>query len=203
MPNGAGRSGGIDPPHSLEDLAARLADARREIEEVRGVADALVLTLQGVIGALDVQIPGVAGRLHGLLSRAHEETPSGIWPGETSARTRARERLRTSLRDFVQEVANRATTPGLRGAFSARCQKLLADIESVLGFRPKTFDGKDAVDVARGLVLGKTSSVFERLREKNRLDLTIEHIILNEPEWAPLFEDAHRARAAARLAGDR
>ena len=118
-------------------------------------------------------------------------------------RTRAREKIRTSLRDYIQMVANRPLTPDLRPVFSARCQKLVADIGSVLGFRPKTFDGKDAVDVARGLVLGRTSSIFQRLREKNRLDLTIEHIILNEPEWAPLFEDDHHEAARARLAGDR
>ena len=100
-------------------------------------------------------------------------------------------------------VANRPLTPDLGAAFSARCQKLVADIGSVLGFRPRTFDGQDAVDVARGLVLGRTSSIFQRLRDKNRLDLTIEHIILNEQEWAPLFEDVHHEAARARLAGDR
>ena len=111
-------------------------------------------------------------------------------------------RFEAAFHDYIQMVANRRLSPDLRATFSARCQKLVADIESVLGFRPRTFDGKDAVDVARGLVLGRTSSIFQRLRDKNRLDLTIEHIILNEPEWVTLFEDAHHEAARARLGGD-
>lgn len=187
-------------PDTIEGLVARFAEARREIQEVRGAVDALVVTLQGVIGTLDGETPGAADRLHDLLSHARQETRSDPWPDESPARTRAREQLRSSLLTYIRMVADRPSTD-LRSSFSARCQRLVADIEPVLGFRPRVFDGKDAVAVAGGLVLGKTSGVFRQLQEKRRLDLTIEHIIVNEPEWLPLFEDVHRSAANARLAG--
>ena len=90
----------------------------------------------------------------------------------------------------------------LGAEFHARCQQLVEDIECVLRFRPKTFDDGDPVETAKGLVLGRTSSIFLRLKEKGRPDLTIEHIIAEERKWDVFFSNTHRNAARARLRGD-
>lgn len=57
----------------------------------------------------------------------------------------------------------------------------------------------EGVVVARNLINSSTpSDGYTALWERERLDLTVEYLVL-EPQWAPLFTDDERKRSRKRL----
>ena len=74
---------------------------------------------------------------------------------------------------------------------------------SQFGYRPTRFrqmvNREGGWEAARTLLRSETlSDGFARLWEENRLDLTVEALVLREP-WRRLFTDAELAQAARRL----
>jgi hypothetical protein len=57
---------------------------------------------------------------------------------------------------------------------------------------------KGGVAAVRGLVYGRPAAGFAFLREKRRLDLSVENLILQQ-EWADLFSDRDRLAACQKL----
>ena len=57
---------------------------------------------------------------------------------------------------------------------------------------------KGGVAAVRDLVYGGATAGFAFLRDKHRLDLSVENLIL-EPEWADLFSDRDKLAACQKL----
>lgn len=73
-----------------------------------------------------------------------------------------------------------------------------------LGYYPARFlqalERKGAVPYAKELVsTGDLQSGLKQLRKRNRLDLSIEHLVAEVPRFRPLFTDEEREAARWRL----
>ena len=73
-----------------------------------------------------------------------------------------------------------------------------------LNYRPKVF--LDMVPMTGGVATAKTlinaeqqSDGFTRLWKEQRLDLSVEAVVVEHPEWHPLFTPEELARADRRL----
>ena len=114
---------------------------------------------------------------------------------------------------IVEEVDNdvRLTTRSwvednktLESQYHSRCIKLAEELNVLLG-RPRTiFLGMvaehGAVAATKRLVHSQEPSpTFTELFMKQRLALTVEAIIISEPEWEQLFDDSDRDAARNRL----
>ncbi len=77
-----------------------------------------------------------------------------------------------------------------------------ADAE--LGYRPTIFldmlHKRGGIATARQLInAAKPSDGYTRLYEANRLDLTVEAVVVENPAWHPLFTSEELVRARRRL----
>ena len=95
------------------------------------------------------------------------------------------------------------TETSIEKQFECRCidvaNKTAAVLSRDVPYFRQMLASRGAVGAATHLVhRHQPSSTFEALRRANRLDLTMESVIL-EPEWASLFTDADKAVARARL----
>ena len=118
-------------------------------------------------------------------------------------------RLHTILEEVDDDV--RLTTRSwvednktLESQYHSRCIKLAAELDVLLG-RPRTIFLRmvaehGAMAATKRLVHSKEPSpTFTELFMKQRLDLTVEAVIISEPEWEQLFDDSDRAGARKRL----
>ena len=92
----------------------------------------------------------------------------------------------------------------LESRYHDRCQRLAGELRVLLGAPRARFsrmlEDYGAVDATRRLIHRRDpSSTFTLLWEKQRLDLTVEAVIVTEHEWDPLFEDTDRDSARQRL----
>ena len=87
----------------------------------------------------------------------------------------------------------------LEHAMRSACREAAA-----LGYYPRwflqTLEARGAVRYAKELVVsGELQSGLKRLRDLNRLDLSIEHLVANDPRFEDLFADEDREAARWRL----
>lgn len=86
-------------------------------------------------------------------------------------------------------------------AFTRAMQQIYDDAATI-GYRPTTFRRMLAehggIETARRLIRGNATSGFQTLWEKQRLDLSVEALIL-QPEWLPLFSPEEHRIAKKRL----
>lgn len=73
-----------------------------------------------------------------------------------------------------------------------------------LNYRPKVFldmlTMRGAVATAKALINAEEQSDgFTRLWQENRLDLSVEAVVVEHPRWYPLFTEEELARAVRRL----
>lgn len=74
---------------------------------------------------------------------------------------------------------------------------------SEIGYRPTLFlemltrDG--GLPAAKKLIGNSPSEGYTRLWEENRLDLSVEAVVVDNPKWHSLFTEDEIARARARL----
>lgn len=90
----------------------------------------------------------------------------------------------------------------LRQEFAVRIRSAIQECYE-LGYRPTRFeqmlDSNDAVDVAKRLVRsGDLQDGLKRIKSLNRLDLSMEQIML-DPKFSSLFEKDEREAAKWRL----
>jgi hypothetical protein len=64
---------------------------------------------------------------------------------------------------------------------------------------PKCKNYKGGIAAARAVVHRRTTVGFSALRQKNRLDLTVEALVLEKP-WSDLFSDEDKRIAREKLA---
>ena len=118
-------------------------------------------------------------------------------------------RLHTILEEVDDDV--RLTTRSLvednktlESQYHSRCIKLAAELDVLLG-KPRTIFLRmvaehGAVAATKRLVHSKKPSpTFTELVMNQRFALTVEAIIISEPEWEQLFDDSDRAAARKRL----
>lgn len=92
----------------------------------------------------------------------------------------------------------------LERRFRNRCLDGAELLRQLLG-RPRTeflrmIGEHGAVDATRRLIhAGDTSETFKVLWGRKELHLTMEAIVVNEPDWDPLFDDEDRRAAYRRL----
>ena len=92
----------------------------------------------------------------------------------------------------------------LEDRYLERCRTIATEIKGLLGARRTLFLSMigeyGAVGATKRLVhADQPSDTFVELMLRQRLNLTVEWIITNEPEWDALFTDADRTAAKNRL----
>ena len=92
----------------------------------------------------------------------------------------------------------------LEAQYLERCRTIAKEIHALLGARRTLFLAMlgeyGAVEATRRLVhADQPSDTFVDLMIRGRLDLTVEWLIVNEQQWAPLFTEADRLAARTRL----
>ena len=88
--------------------------------------------------------------------------------------------------------------------YETRCNRIAEEVETLLGRRVTRFRTMcaehGAVQATKRLIHAPhPSDTFADLWKKQRLDLTVEAVILTEREWDSLFDDTDRAAARKRL----
>jgi hypothetical protein len=92
----------------------------------------------------------------------------------------------------------------LEKAFDQTMFDIYRRADKEVGYRPTIFldmlHKRGGIATARALITAaKPSDGYTRLFEKQRLDLTVEAVVVDEPRWHPLFTAEELAQAQKRL----
>lgn len=92
----------------------------------------------------------------------------------------------------------------LEKAFDQAMFDIYRRADAEIGYRPTVF--LDMLHRLGGVVTAKQlinaarpSDGYTRLYEANRLDLTVEAVVIDDPKWQPLFTEAELVKARRRL----
>ena len=92
----------------------------------------------------------------------------------------------------------------LKDRYHNRCVRLAKQLEQLLKAKRRIFlqmiGEHGAIEATKRLIhADQASDTFTELWQIRRLDLTVEALLVTEPEWDPLFDDRDRDSAEKRL----
>lgn len=153
--------------------------------------------LRLVFRAKQIRFPAL-GRL--MLAKADAAALAAIGPAVLAANADDGRNALIDLATAMALVAAARVMPSDKG-FTKAMEQIYLDAAAI-GYRPTTFRRMLAdhggIETARRLIRGAATSGFETLWEKQRLDLSVEALIL-KPAWRALFYPEELARARKRL----